>query len=796
MRLSKVILFALLFGNFSANATHIVGGSFDITWLQNNDYELRIRMLRDCSSKTQFDNTITIGVFDKGTDSRIMKYDMTLGPVVSLNFISAKCFQGTPLTCVELGTYSIIITLSPSVFNNNAGYYFSWERCCRNGIISNIVDPGIAGMTFYMEIPTPKVLKNSSPRWNNNPRTLLCLENPFTYNLNFTDPDGDSLVYSLVTPLNGNTDAITPWNGGIPLSAPYSLVHWMPGFDKAHEITGNPPLTINSTTGEITVTPDATGIFVSTILVEEYRYGIKLGEVRLDLQYTVNDCMNNDFPVISYSDTSGLNIKKLNGDTFFVNIPNNLYFNIITTDFKDSLFVKIDGKILDSNIPNKPSVLRVDSGNLKTTARFSWRIPCELTGLPVQKFTVEVTNNGCPLPKTSKAVFYVKLVPMPLINPTHILCMSLVDNKETIIYWGDSTPMNNPYFSNYHLYRSSDNFKYTVLDSILIKKNKQYDDKNTPNYSLINYNYFMRGVNLCGFEGPPSDTMGTFDQLKAVPDQQKLTTVTVAENKRIKVLWPPSREKDFAQYYLYKATRNDTNFVLIKNFLHVMDTVFYDDAVDVKTTSYCYQLVMKDTCLNYGPMGQVSCSIVMKGKSDPFEQTLSWQPYNYWDLGTNSYNLYRMDTEQPYMKIAVNPSSASSFVDNMLNIESGKYTYYVEAKENSNYENPGYAEILSMSNEVELIQSPLLHVPNAFTPNNDGLNDNWGIHPVFVKDYDLKIYNRWGQLVFATTDKHYKWSGENKDGVAEPSEVYVYLITYTGWDDSTHTMKGNVTVIR
>jgi gliding motility-associated-like protein len=116
------------------------------------------------------------------------------------------------------------------------------------------------------------------------------------------------------------------------------------------------------------------------------------------------------------------------------------------------------------------------------------------------------------------------------------------------------------------------------------------------------------------------------------------------------------------------------------------------------------------------------------------------------------------------------------------------YYYTIEASENNSI-------FKSISNTIELIQSPLLHVPNAFTPNHDNINDTWKPVPAFVKDFHLKLFNRWGQLIFETTDKHHHFTDEFMNDPAT-CDVFVYLITYTGWDGSTHTVKDNVTLLK
>lgn len=91
----------------------------------------------------------------------------------------------------------------------------------------------------------------------------------------------------------------------------------------------------------------------------------------------------------------------------------------------------------------------------------------------------------------------------------------------------------------------------------------------------------------------------------------------------------------------------------------------------------------------------------------------------------------------------------------------------------------------------------LLHfIPNAFTPNNDHLNDcfwlkNWPASTSF----ELCIYNRSGQLVFKTTNILECWNGEFK-GQAQPTDTYVYTINANTSSCGLITSKGTITLIR
>lgn len=90
-----------------------------------------------------------------------------------------------------------------------------------------------------------------------------------------------------------------------------------------------------------------------------------------------------------------------------------------------------------------------------------------------------------------------------------------------------------------------------------------------------------------------------------------------------------------------------------------------------------------------------------------------------------------------------------------------------------------------------------IDVPTAFTPNNDGLNDFFRPHNALKADqYQFKVYNRWGQLVFSSRNWQEKWDGRI-NGLVQPTGVYVWMLSYTHRDTKQPVFKkGTVTLIR
>jgi gliding motility-associated-like protein len=772
-------------------ATHIVGGGFDVQYIGNSQYEVTLVVYRDCENgQAPFNDPLTIGIFDKETHQ--LKQSVLMNKMLEerINPTLAQCATKVP-GCTEKAVYTRKIALTPTLFNNLEGYYLSWERCCRNHIIQNIIRPEDASMAFYAEIPSPSHFINSTPKLTVNPFTVLCLNNLFTYNYTFSDADNDSLVYELITSINGTLDRFDPNDGNSrpKLNAgPYRTISWGPGYSTDVSIKGNPPLSINSQTGQITVNPSEVGVFAAAFKISEYRNGVLLGFVHLELQFTVVDCISNRFPTITLYQP-----QLITTDNIYVRIPDSITFKVLVSDDDDLDTVTIESDLSDE--PADKVVMTFNQQQRTAEINWNWKTYCDLHNTPPKKIVVTAKDKGCPIPKTSQRVFYVNVLPMPNLPQTDILCLEFLDNQ-TIVRYGDSA-LHAKYFKQYNLYRADGDDNYRIIDSINQRINNRYLDVSTPNYNQINYKYFIKIENECGFEGLSSDTLGSFEQLKVIPDRQYLYNATVTNNKWIDVTWNQTKENDFARYFLYKGKMGDelSAYENIKTYHIKTDTNFTDHDVDVHAESYCYYVIMLDTCGNYGPTGQPFCTTLLTGTSEPFTHHLSWNPFvPPTDEAPFSYELYRYPVSTPLNRYFVANSRKPIGTDDKLDIDDGRYEYEVDVV----HQPYGWDNtfVVSKSNREMLYQKPKIYVPNAFTPNSDAINDVWNVHDVFVRYFHLKVYNRWGQLVFQTEDKNQKWDGRDLNGGHVPDDVYVYLITYDGWDNETHYQTGNVTLFR
>ena len=89
-----------------------------------------------------------------------------------------------------------------------------------------------------------------------------------------------------------------------------------------------------------------------------------------------------------------------------------------------------------------------------------------------------------------------------------------------------------------------------------------------------------------------------------------------------------------------------------------------------------------------------------------------------------------------------------------------------------------------------------LVIPNAFSPNGDGRNDQIGLHTKGIRELEIfRIYNRWGQMVFETNDLQGRWDGSFKD-IPQELGVFVYYAVGITYEGNEFFEKGNITLLR
>lgn len=477
-------------------------------------------------------------------------------------------------------------------------------------------------------------------------------------------------------------------------------------------------------------------------------------------------------------------------DTLFVmNVTDTLRYNFVIddTDGRDSLQTFVSGNLIDQ----KKVLFQKLDGFRRALISIYWASNCSDKIGDTNYLYVKVKDNQCPVSRTKTKVIKVVLNHPPADPIPELSCAKKIDNNSIEISIPKFTASR--YLKKIKLIRFD---KLGVAKDLIefntISIQNIYQDASAINNNINEYCYQVIGFDVCDFPGDSSIKICNTQNI--APSNLDWHTVTVVNDKEVKLVWYKSKldSTQFWKYGIYKKQdRINPEFTFLSIVSNKSDSFFIDNSVNVDEHSYCYKVSNIDNCGAESTSNDEACSILLQGKSKAVQHDLYWMDYVFWKAGTKKYELLRSDAYNPdWIKVNGLQFKSLEMTDDKLNLDVGLYYYKVVA-----FENPWGNLATSESNTIELIQEPRVFAPNAYTPNSDGLNDGWISTHSFVKDFNLKIFNRWGQKIFETNNKYESFKSViNNQQIT--SDVFVYLITYTGWDSSVRTLKGNFTLLR
>ena len=429
----KVFFFLLFLFSFSeVYSTHLVGGYSGYEYLgrvgstNNFRYRIHFTVYRDCSSQVDFDDEITVCVFDENTRNIFKSETIVKGRDIKVDPVGNTDCPQSKSACIEVNVYEKIITLPQSSF----GYRIKWERCCRNTQV-NLPDGVSQGQNqpsqgqTYMTLIPPTSIVNSSPYFTEVPVPFICINDTTQIRSFAIDPDGDSLVFRFVRPwAGGDLGAAIPTCGAQPFD-PTPIQYRNNNYNENRPFGPGGISSINPQTGTMTVMSNELGNFALAVEVEEYRNGILIGRVRLDLQLLVINCPPNKTPFLSTA-SRVFNREVLAGSQ--------LCFNITALD-NDNQNVKITGfgEIFTGGPgwSGPTATFPTSQGFKQTTSQFCWTPSCgQAKGAPYV-FVVEAIDDGCPS-KFLNETYYIFVRPFKsnlFITGNNPVCEGLFGTK-------------------------------------------------------------------------------------------------------------------------------------------------------------------------------------------------------------------------------------------------------------------------------------------------------------------------------------------------------------------------------
>jgi len=603
------------------SASHIMGG--EITWecLPSGMFRFEMKIYRDCNGISLNGNNETL----------VGHYGAPNIPVtlISATDISPDCAPGSgvELSCgagppfvgfggngsgaVQENIYRsvpIMIAGTPPA----GGWIFTWDSCCRNNSVDNLIGPSGTGHTLraimYRYIPPGAVTPlNTSPCYDSSPRftetanTVICTGYPFTYNHNAVDNELDSLYYDWADPLDD-----MGFGSFNPPTNP-SVVNWATGYSTTSPLpsaTQNPanvPAALDYTSGQISYTSFTSGNYVTCIKVEAWKCNQLVAEIYRDIQITLIACTSANFPPsLIVTPTPGSVPITINGRVISATAiaGDNVSFSMNATDFDfqpvtflpQNIQFAASGGQLGVPLSNanagclNPPCATITPGPGQTgfvspsnnQINFNWDTDCNHLAVSngcgsfqnTYTFALRMQDDFCPAPAISIATLKVTVVADPSDAPL-MNCVGVGVSGDIDLSW--TAPSDTGYRFNYYVIYYKDNSAgptgvFNPIDTVQGWANTTATLAGLPNNG--DGLYYIRSNGMCGFLSAPSDTIGImFLNVNAPPPpNNNMATLTWTgqpggANYEVWAESPPS-----AGNWVQVSSTTDTSFVVNSSF--------------------------------------------------------------------------------------------------------------------------------------------------------------------------------------------------------------------------------------
>jgi gliding motility-associated-like protein len=292
----------------------------------------------------------------------------------------------------------------------------------------------------------------------------------------------------------------------------------------------------------------------------------------------------------------------------------------------------------------------------------------------------------------------------------------------------------------------------------------------------------------------------TIQHTENLPGSQAFCNVSVDYNDSLRqgndaaiiLDWTANTAPDLFGYRLYRRDPGSNSLNFLDSVLVNQGTRYTDMRnVDADQGSYYYEIEAFDRCLLPGSREPGHATVYLQGEQGDYVSDLSWTHYIGWSFGIRDHDIFRNYPElqgNPTALIATEGPLAMTHRDGTIVEPRNCYRIRTNSVE-------GDCGEISWSNDVCIDFPATLFVPNAFTPNGDGLNDYFTSFGEFEDEFELQIYDRWGKMIFQSFTQNPGWNGEI-NGKPVPEGVYVYRLRVRGFDGVELSRNGSITLYR
>ncbi|MBL7813512.1 MAG: gliding motility-associated C-terminal domain-containing protein [Saprospiraceae bacterium] len=742
-------------------ASHIVGGDMTYRFIErqgdNNRYIVRLNIYYDCYPPTNAplfvsDSTITLAIYQRmtaspelwrlvGNNGSLRMLSVSRTPMTKVVNPTYECLVPPTSVCVSQGTFEFEVILK----RISAPYVISYQRCCRNSTINNLINGDATGSNFYVEItPEAQELNNSSPTFRTYPPTLVCINEPLVNDHSVIDPDGDRIVYrfcqALTSPgLSGRPECFpspTSSNYNCPPPFKYATYNTNYPFDKP--MAGDPPIVLDTLTGMITGKPNSYGGYVISVCAEEYRGNVLIGRVFRDFQFNVVFCPKKaEVRLLDPDSTQALGDKKIflsKCDSTTVTLLNNSRFLQHINSFYWEF--NIAGQTRRFNDWH-PKITFPDTGYYKGILWLNKGERC------YDSAYIEVlVGSGL------KANFDMKL---DSCNASPIVLTHKTKNSYLPIkywYWelGDTTM---------YIYDGTPSVSYQYRTTGLKQMKLTVVNKYGCKDDTVRTFYYQPMTAQLQLAATPTEG--------CIPTKVNFTNLTTPFDSTYKVKWDfGNGQSSLLQNptHIYSQTGNFPVKLTVTNIAGCQKETLLRGGISIHTNPKA------DFDFTPKTVNTAKSGVQFEDKSSADATGWLWQFGNKGGSSSQNPNINFRDTGNINIRLVVSN------------------TY-------------GCTDTITKSLFVEPFSSFFL--PNAFSPNNDGVNDVFlgqGYYDSF-KSFSLQIFNRWGEIVFQTHTPTEGWNGQkNNAGYQLPEGVYLSVLIYKNYTGKEFVIKNYVHLTR
>ncbi len=195
-----------------------------------------------------------------------------------------------------------------------------------------------------------------------------------------------------------------------------------------------------------------------------------------------------------------------------------------------------------------------------------------------------------------------------------------------------------------------------------------------------------------------------------------------------------------------------------------------------------------DICNNASPLNLIGASLFLEGTIDDFSDTqLKWNDFSGWIDGFQGYYITLKDKEGTLID-SIYTEGDTFYTFTLANQVNQTITFTVWAIPVLTNNSP------SRSNKLTFERDPVIAIPNAFSPNGDGVNDKFIITGKFIATYEMRIFNRWGEALFQTTNLEEGWDGISNQKKL-PTGNYVFWIRIKDLNNKEHIRTGSILIL-